>query len=200
MQSHLGTHGSRVSGYRGMPLQLPPVPPCTGPLDVLHGQRGLVLVDVANLFCGAKQAGYELSFELLAAMLRERLRSTDLHAFFARNGRGPGQEIRFQSLGYQTHQRDVGNCDNDVLFGAGALLATNTYDLVIAATGDGDLADDLARGAHALHPGVRVFTLGFAHSTAWRLHCQTNPQITGNILIGTDCLRRGLLTPRGPTN
>lgn len=203
MQLNIGVHGGRLRGHRAISRDVSrvPIPPCTGPLDALRYKRGLILVDVANLFCGAKRAGYELSFWQLASILKANLLLTDLHAFFAWNARSPGQESSFQARGYHTHQRDVqyvatvngverkSNCDNDILFGAGVLLATKEYEVVVVGTGDGDLAADLARGVHNLQSSASVVTVSFAHTTAWRLHSEANPGISDNILIGMDCLK-----------
>ncbi|MDB5970967.1 MAG: hypothetical protein JWQ90_3417 [Hydrocarboniphaga sp.] len=203
MYPSLNVHGGRASGHRALfqGSSHIVIPLTTGPLDILPNKRALILLDVANLHCGAKTAGYELSFGTLASLLKAKLGSADLHAFFARKPNDSGRGDELEGHGYHTHAREVeyvktvrgmerkSNCDNDLLFVAGVLLATMSYDLVVAGTGDGDLALDLARGVRAFRDNIEIVSLGFAHNSAWRLHTGANRVIDGNILIGADCLQ-----------
>ncbi len=173
----------------------------TGPLAILHGRRVLVLLDVANLTYGARDAGLSTSYRTLAAKLSSAARACSLHAFMTRV---PGDERGADYLrtrGWTPHAWDIetvrtrlgterrANADNFIIFGAGVLASRSSADVVVIGTGDGDLACDLARALASL-PGRRsVVSLSLAGSTSFRLDARRNPFFTANIELGQDCLR-----------
>ena len=174
----------------------------TGPLDVLRGKRVVVIADIENLSYSAKRlnSGYQISYKMLATLLKVTARSCMLHAFFSAF---PGDRRReyFQARGWTSHVRPI-ECvadgrggvkkfaNADIAFAVGVgLLARNGFDAVVLATGDGELAHDTACAINALPKRREIFTLSLAGSTSRRLDARRNPYITGNIEVGLDVLK-----------
>jgi hypothetical protein len=174
----------------------------TGPVDVLHDQRVLVLADVENLRYSARDVGARLSYRRLAERLGRAAMACSLHAFFSRSPRDNRLLHYFLDRGWLPHPRDIetvhtcrgkerlANSDNIILFHAGVLVSRSSADVVVLASGDGSLVCDLARCLRSLPRPRRIVTLSVAGSTSWRLDAAQNPDITANIEIGRDCFRR----------
>jgi hypothetical protein len=173
----------------------------TGPLDVLHNQRVLVLADVENLRYSARDLGARLSYRRLGDRLCLSADSCCLHAFFSRS---PGDDKPVQYFferGWIPHPRDIetvrtfrgkerlANSDNLLLFYAGVLVSRSSADVVVLASGDGSLVCDLTRCLRNLPRPRGIATLSVAGSTSWRLNATQNPDIMANIEIGRDCFR-----------
>lgn len=82
-----------------------------------------------------------------------------------------------------------GNADFLLSFLAGVLVSRTTADVVILASGDGDLVEEVAIGIRSLQKKRSIVTMSLAGSTAGRLNAEKNALITANIEIGKDCLR-----------
>jgi len=172
----------------------------TGPLTAIEGRRVLLLADVENLSCSARDLGFRLSYGTLGQTLRRASESCHLHAFFSRR---PGDDRRvryFASRGWVPHPWDIqtvrvqgeikamANSDNQMLFFGGVLFNGSDANVIVVASGDGSLACDLARAVAIIDPGRTVVTMSLAGSTSRRLDAQANPDIAANIEIGRDCL------------
>lgn len=173
----------------------------TGPLTAIEGRRVLVLADVENLSCSARDLGFRLSYGTLGQTLRRASESCHLHAFFSRR---PGDDRRvryFASRGWVPHPWDIqtvrvrgemramANSDNQMLFFGGVLFNGSDAEVIVVASGDGSLVCDLARAVAIIDLGRTVVTMSLAGSTSRRLDAQANPDISANIEIGRDCLR-----------
>jgi hypothetical protein len=182
-------------------LPVPEIAAITGPLDSLVDRNVLVLADDENLYYGARDLGYRLSFSRLRECLQRRACRCYFHAFFSRE---PGDESRCRHLrerGWIPHPRDIetvqthrgterlANCDNDFLFAAGKLASRGNGDVIVLASGDGNLICDVARNLRQIPRARTIVTLSLAGSTSYRLDAVCNPHIDGNIEIGLDCLQ-----------
>lgn len=177
------------------------IAPRTGPLFHLAGRRALLLADAENLIYSAENLGCGIFFDRLAAMLFHVCRECRLHAYLSTppNQRDP-RLVAFEGSGWTIHTNPIhevrtragfrrrANADNFLLFSAGRLLSRHQVDAVVIGTGDGDLADDLARAVKDLDDNPQVFTLSLAGATSHRLNADHNPRIAGNIEVGRDCL------------
>ncbi|MBT5536758.1 hypothetical protein HOK31_27085, partial [Candidatus Poribacteria bacterium] len=173
----------------------------TGPVDVLDGEDIIVLTDDENLQYSARDLGYRVSYAKLTAQFLRVTLGTSLHAFFSRSPGDDGRSHYFTERGWTPHpydartirtrngERRIGNSDNHILFKAGLLISRSSASTVVICTGDGDLADDLARFLVELPKPRRLVTLSLAGSTSQRLDAKRNPYIAQNIELGIDCLR-----------
>jgi hypothetical protein len=172
----------------------------TGPLDSLRGRHVLVLADAENLRCSARDHRARLSFRRLGTILCRISSRCDRHAFFSRE-KGDDRLTRyFEDRGWTAHPRDIqtihtihgrqrrANSDNVILFTGGVLVSRSRTDVVVVASGDGDLVCDLARCLHALPRSSQIVTLSMAGSTSFRLDATRNADSTANIEVGRDCL------------
>ena len=172
----------------------------TGPLLAIEGRQILVLADVENLNYSARDLGHKVSYRTLTARLSQQARACSLHAFYSHE---PGNDLLvhyFLERSWTPHPRDIEtvrthrgkeretNSDNLILFMAGVLASRCPADLIVLASGDGQLVNDLAKGLGILPKRRSVVTLSLAGSTAQRLNAVTNRHITANIEIGRDCL------------
>lgn len=190
------------AGHRVIRPQIE-VAPETGPWHPIAGKRLLVLADVENLTYSARNhLNCKLSYRGLAERMNGVARSCSLHAFFSRP---PTEEDRwsryFEERGWVPHPRDIvtvktcrglerqANSDNLILFTAGLLASRSSAEVIVIASGDGNLACDLANAITELPKSRQVVTLSLAGSTAARLDARSNRTIAANIEIGRDCLR-----------
>jgi hypothetical protein len=81
-----------------------------------------------------------------------------------------------------------GNVDFRLAFLAGMLVSRSSSEVVVLASGDGALVNDVAAGIQALRRDREVWTLSLAGSTSFRLDAERNPLICGNMEIGLDVL------------
>ncbi len=177
-----------------------PIEPMTGPLSTITRQKILVLADVENLSCSARERGFKLSYRTLAVQLCQKAKACSLHAFFSRE---PGDErlVRyFLEREWTPHPRDIEtvrthsglrretNSDNLILFMAGVLSSRSNANAIVLGSGDGKLVSDLASALSALPKPRQVVTLSLAGSTGQRLNAAIHPHIGANIEIGRDCL------------
>ena len=90
----------------------------------------------------------------------------------------------------QTHRgrQRLANSDNDILFAAGNLAGCRNTDVIVLASGDGDLVCDVARNLRQVRRARTILTLSLAGSTSHRLDAGCNSHIDRNIEIGLDCL------------
>lgn len=193
---------TRPRGRR--PLSIPRfVARRTGPLEVLAGQRVLIVVDYQNLYFGALDLGCALQWDALARLLRTASPEARLHAVFARH---EGVPIQCDSLAQQDWIQHAkikrfvrrgglvtieANVDHYLASLVGSLVAASPPDVLVIGTGDGSLAEDVAQAVSELHAPPQVTTLSLAGSTATRLDARVSPLFVANIEIGRDAL-----TPR----
>lgn len=173
----------------------------TGPLDILVGKRVLVLADVQNIDHGARDLGYKASYALLGRKLSNAAAQASLHAVFARR---EGDERRWQYFlrrGWVPHAKTTrrgskrsggqpdANTDHLLAFLAGLLAGFVASDLVVLATGDGQLVLDVAEAISQLPRPKAVATLSLAGSTSFRIEARRCPLVKYNLELGKDCLR-----------
>ncbi len=178
-----------------------PLPDETGPRSAIAGHRLLVLCDVENLTCSARDLGYKMSYKRLAALLREESEHCELHAFFSCEPGRLGRIEHFQRRGWEVHVRPIEtirtcnefkrttNSDNLILLSAGWLASRTDADLTVLASGDGTLVCDIARFLSFWCPTRPVVTLSLAGSTSLRLDAAYNPHLAANLTVGLDVLR-----------
>ena len=173
----------------------------TGPLDVITDGSLIVIADAQNLDQGAKELGFKLSWANLGTVLDGASHKASRHAII---GKRPGDDRRWDYLtrrGWRPHATEVrqvqthkgwerkGNVDFLMAFLAGVIVSRSPADVVVIASGDGDLVEEMAFGIRSLHKDRRIVTLSLAGSTAFRLNARTSKLIDANIEIGLDCLR-----------
>jgi len=173
----------------------------TGPLSAIFGKRVVVVADAQNLDRGARDLGAKMSWALLGEVLDAAAASASRHAILSAH---PGDERRmnyFVERGWIPHattRRTVrthkglerkGNADFLLAFLAGVVVSRASADVVLVASGDGDLVEEVAIGIRSLQKERSIVTMSLAGSTAGRLNAEKNELITANIEIGKDCLR-----------
>ncbi len=172
----------------------------TGPLDMLAGNRILVVADAQNWDLSARDLGYKLSWDLLGRTLSAAAARADLHAVFSRREGDQRRWDYFVQRNWTPHAKTTrlvhnggavkrdSNADNQVSFVTGLLACFMDIDVVVIGTGDGQLAEDVAESLSQLPRPRRCCTLSLAGSTAARLNSQTCRLIEANLEIGRDCL------------
>lgn len=179
------------------------IAPVTGPMQPLQDRCVLLLADVENLSYSARnRLGQRISYDVLTTKLAKATANCQSHAFFSKPANaGDGLSRYFTGLGWTAHTRDIAvvptrqgikrlaNADNLILFKAGLLISRHSADVVIIASGDGELVCDLAEAITALPKPRQVFTLSLAGSTSRRLDAERNRLIAANLEIGRDCLK-----------
>ena len=180
----------------------PSISPTTGPLHLLRGRRLLVLVDDENLRYSARDHDLKLSYTTLARTLQRISRDCSLHTFFSRSGSDKRRSKYFALAGWTVHTNNIesihaargtkhpANCDNFLLFTSGILASRSQAEVIVIASGDGDLGCDLAAAVHQLPKKRTVVTMSIAGSTSQRLNAAHNPHIAANIELGMDMMRR----------
>lgn len=172
-------------------------------LEALHGRKVLFIGDVENLSFSAQRLGYNVSFRLLGEKLKEICHSVRLHAYYSRQPGRTERDDYFRERGWIPHPQEVEtvhsfsgaqkvntNSDNKIAFAAGLASHSSGEAIILLATGDGQLASDLATCLKALPRPRTVFTLSLAGSTSHRLDSRKNKAIDLNIELGRDLLRR----------
>lgn len=183
----------------------------TGPLSPLLGKRVVVVADAQNLDRGARDLGFKMSWALLGEKIDAAAKSACRHVILSQH---PGDERRMNYfcergwIPYATQIRTVStknglerksNADFLMSFLAGVLVSRTRADVVVLASGDGDLVEEIAIGIRGLKKERSIVTMSLAGSTAQRLNAETSELIAANIEIGKDCLRH-LNTKEGLIN
>jgi len=173
----------------------------TGPLSSLLGQRVIVIADAQNLDRGARDLGYKMSWALLGDKIDAAAEWTSRHAILSQH---PGDERRmnyFCERDWNPHATKIrtvstrkglerkSNADFLLSFLAGVLVSRTPADVVVIASGDGDLVEEIAIGIGSLQKDRSIVTMSLAGSTAQRLNAETSDFISANIEIGKDCFR-----------
>jgi hypothetical protein len=177
------------------------VAPRTGRLACLAGQHVLVIADCQNLDMGAANLDLSVDWKRLGQTLANVACSISRHAFicepagrtrqhdyFARSGWTPHSKL---SRNVRSRNKVVGNKNTDHLmaFFAGVLVSRSQATLVLIASGDGDLVEDLSEAIGMLPSPRPVATLSIAGSTSHRLDARHSRFVIDNVELGRDCLR-----------
>jgi hypothetical protein len=183
----------------------------TGPLSSLFGQGVIVIADAQNLDRGARDLGYKMSWALLGDKIDASAKSASRHVILSQH---PGEQRRmnyFIERGWIPHATQIrtvstrnglerkSNADFLMSFLAGVLVSRTRADVVVIASGDGDLVEEIALGIGSLQKDRSIVTMSLAGSTAQRLNAETSAFISANIEIGKDCFRN-LTFRRGEEN
>jgi hypothetical protein len=179
----------------------------TGPLSPILGKRLIVVADAQNIDRGARDLGFKMSWALLGAKI-DAAASASRHVILSQH---PGDERRMdyfaerdwiphatqiRTVSTQKGLKRKGNADFLMSFLAGVLVSRSSADVVVLASGDGDLVEEIAIGIRSLNKERSIVTMSLAGSTAGRLNAEKNALISANIEIGRDCLRQTFLLKR----
>jgi hypothetical protein len=169
----------------------------TGPLAALQGRNVLVIADVENLTISARKLGYELNYTALARRLSATAGTIQLHAALSVEPGDTTDTAHMTQAGFTVHTRLIerlsdgskaANSDNVFAFQAGLLVSRARADVVMLASGDGQLACDLANSIRELPTRRAVWTLSLPMATSARLDCRRNKSIEANAEVGLDVL------------
>jgi hypothetical protein len=167
----------------------------TGPLSALQGRkRILVVADVENIAYGGRDLGLNVDFGKLADCLRSGLATPALHAVFSAPPRDDRIHKLLSAFGWTPHHREIvgrhTNADVAVGFHAAALIARTKPDTCVIATGDGELALDVAQGVRAAFARCALIaTLSLAGSTSRLIDARCTRHIDINLEIGRDVMQ-----------
>ncbi len=173
----------------------------TGPLEALKDRSVLVLADDENLRASAQDLGYKLSYDTLREKIGEVALKCKPHVFYSREKGDERRTKYFEERKWVVHPRDIHevrtgrgikrttNSDFMITFFGGMLISRSDTDVILLASGDGDMVADMAEAIKSLPRKRLVVTMSMAGSTAWRLNAEDNKFIDVNIEIGLDCLR-----------
>lgn len=205
-------HGS------GRPLLQPParqvvrrdaiVEATTGPFDRLRGRAVLVALDLENIDRSAHDIGRVVDYGRLASVLRDGIgQQVHLIAVFSYADGETAPERFLRARGWATYTRPIdtvrtkmgtvrhGNADVAFATAVGAAVIGLDVEACVLATGDGQLAIDVARCVTAIAPRCKTAaTLSLPGSTSHRLDARRSALFTINLEIGDDVMN-GLAVP-----
>jgi hypothetical protein len=179
------------------------VAPTTRPLTCLAYQHVLVVADCQNLNMGASNLGFVVDWRRLGQRLAAASRSISRHAFISEPAETTRQAEYFARTGWTPHSKmsrvvqsrqgpvSKKNTDHLIAFFAGVLASRSQATLVLIASGDGDLVEDLSEALTMLPRSRPIATLSVAGSTNQRLDAQRSRFVVANIELGMDCLKPG---------
>lgn len=183
-------------------VQHPPIADRTGPLDELADHDVLVLADAQNLDASADNRGFDVLWSTLGRRVDESSRSASRCVFFAAHPGERRRSVALRASGWRPYPKAIrhvtthrgserkSNVDTMMACLGGALAAASSATLILVASGDGDLVEDIAEATLHLPGFYRIGTLSVAGATAQRLDARTSPFVNLNIELGMDCLRR----------
>ncbi|MEM6915335.1 MAG: hypothetical protein AAF491_02120 [Verrucomicrobiota bacterium] len=157
------------------------------------------MLDVENLTASARKLGYEFDYHGLNTAFKAMRKRSHLHAVFSRVPDDERWTRYFESCGISALPRSVKsvhtkegvkktmNSDISLAVLAGVVLAARSREVVVA-TGDGELATEIAETLKWLAPKTRIATLGVPGSISRRLDASFNQFVDLNLIIGKDCL------------
>ena len=185
--------------------RMPKLPPITD-FGAISGKKVTCALDSDNIDICLRRCFNSLSYETLARRIIAVAGQADLLAVPTVSGNHGPRESRLSSAGWrvlpipveiiQTHKgsRRKANADHDIAFEVGYQVRTNSPEVVLIGTGDGDLAVAMARGIKRHHPEIKVITLSVNGFTSHRLMTKTE-LFDGNILIGLDVTHPFVCSP-----
>ena len=191
------------TGSMSRPRAAVEVAAATGPLRVLAGHDVLVIADCQNLDMGARNLGFAVDWKRLGRRMAWAARSTARHAFIAEPAGSTRQAEYLARSGWTPHSKvsrtvrswrgvvSNKNTDHLIAFFAGVLASGSHATLVLVASGDGDLVEDLSEALGMLPPPRPIATLSLAGSTSRRLDARHSCFVIENIELGIDCLKPG---------
>jgi hypothetical protein len=201
-------HGS------GRPLLQPParqvfrrdaiVEATTGPFDGLRDRAVLVALDLENIDRSAHDIGRVVDYGRLACVLRDGVgQQVHLIAVFSCADSETASERFLRARGWATYTRPIdtvrtkmgmvrhGNADVAFATAVGAAVIGLDVEACVLATGDGQLAIDVARCVTAIAPRCKTAaTLSLPGSTSNRLDARRSDLFTINLEIGDDVMNR----------
>jgi len=194
-------HNNRIRNWRSYDSQIL-VATRTGPLDSLRNQNVLVIADAQNLMLGARDLGFRLSWKQLGVILDAAGLQVQKHVVYAARSLNERWASYFAQRGWIPHQRMTrlvrtrfglqrrANTDHHIALISGALLIRSKARVIVVASGDGDLVEDIVEASRMASLTRRFVTLSLAGSTNLRLNAAVSSFISANIEIGRDSLRR----------
>lgn len=190
-----------ITAPRRMPSALQ-VARDTGPLGFLASHHALVIADCQNINMGGRDLGFDVDWRCIAARLDAATRSASMHAFISQPAGNTRQSDYYERSGWIPHAKVARsvhsshgpvrklNTDHLIAFFAGLLASRSRASLVIVASGDGDLVEDIAEALSLLRRPRPLATLSLAGSTNQRLNARQSSFVHENIELGMDCLNR----------
>lgn len=187
---------------RPSPHAQPPIAVRTGPLGELADHDVLVLADAQNLDASASKCGFDVLWSTLGRRIDQSARSASRCVFFATRPGDGRRSAALRASGWRPYPKAArhvathrgmerkSNVDTMMACIGGALAAASSATLILIASGDGDLVEDISEATLHLPRFYRIGTLSVAGATAQRLDARTSPFVNLNIELGLDCLRR----------
>lgn len=185
------------------------LPDKTSGVEQLSGKNALLIVDGENLIFGLRHEGWKLDFKAFRKKIASAIGLTEAHIYSTANdGARQRQSDFFYHAGFAPHinpiqvvetcrgQEVKANSDNRILLGLAERVTLSNPDVVILATGDGDLGCAVAEflAGRSAKP-AKLYIASIKGMTSERLCVANNATIEGNIWIGHDLVQP--LTPRG---
>jgi hypothetical protein len=151
---------------------------------------------------GARDLGFRLSWRRLGAILDAASLQMQKHVIYASRAPNARWAAYFARRDWIPHQRIArfvhtqsglerrANTDHHIALISGAMLIRSTAPVIVIASGDGDLVEDIVEASRMASLTRRFVTLSLAGSTNRRLNAAVSSFISANIEIGRDSLRR----------
>lgn len=185
------------------------VEPTTGPLGILADRQVLVLADLENLRYSAARLGFDVDLTSLGRTLVAASGSCAIHVCSTVMPELVNEaQVYLERCGWKAHidprerfrsskpsrlvelePKANANADHLLSFVAGCLVTRSKAEVIVLASGDGQLVNAIARRVHNLGRQRVAVTCSLPGSTSNLLDARRNPFIAGNIEIGRDCLQ-----------
>jgi hypothetical protein len=180
----------------------------------LRGGSVLVALDLENIDRSAHDIGRVVDYGRLAHVMRNGIGScAHFIAVFSCTAAESTSERLLRTAGWATYTRPIetirtpagvvrhANADIAFATAVGAAVIALNVEVCVLATGDGQLAIDVARCAKAVAPRCKTAaTLSRAGSTSQRLNARHSTIFSANLEIGDDVMDRINATGHAPND
>lgn len=175
----------------------------TGPFIALRSRLTLVALDLENIDRSATDIGRAIEYAQLAQVLKQGIgQNAHLIAVYSYAAGEEATERHLRRAGWATYARQIetirtstgvqrhANADVAFATAVGAAAIALNVEACVLATGDGQLAIDIARCLRSIAPRCRTFaTLSLPGSTSRRLDSRRSDVFAVNIEVGDDVMR-----------
>jgi len=169
-------------------------------LSPLRGASVVVIADDENLRIGALKQRHRFSYRFLLESVATVAKTVTALAVITAPPEDNGRKHYLEARGWETlvlpRESRLGangpqtktNVDTDLGIETGYLLASTRFDVLLVASGDGDLCVSIARAVARHRPSVRVVTLAVPGSASRELSVRKE-LFDGHIAVGSDLMR-----------
>lgn len=179
------------------------LPAQTSGIEKICGTSALLVIDAENIVYGLRKAGLKLDFETFRQRLASMVGQIESHMYStAHENSMQRQSDYFHHAGFVPHIDPIrtvqtyhgtqvkANSDGQLLLGIAERVTVLQPNVLIFATGDGDLGCAVAQFLASRSPNPPKFHVASVrYWTSKRLYASNNPAVAGNVWLGRDLMQ-----------